>query len=1476
MTDEELREKIKAAQTEIDNISYELSNLIKQKDSGAISEEQFKEAEKELQGLLSKHSKELTEYKIELDKKSIKLEDTKVELPEEVLKAQEENNLKIEEAKKELEVARRQFEHYTKVMQEVYSYSNNKLQKGPLSNNEIHEVYDDYYAAMYGNEAVWKEYRSEMTRLRRKIQRLERKNKILEEHYVEATNLELGYSEYLEIIKTLESRKRLTTILEQKGLGDIIHKRGGRSNKERELLQEAKNQIVNEILNLQKKDKKITILDAINILYMSDNKVSIKEAARTLKIPPKTYDKIQARIDAQPRALPKKDEPKKEVTKDTPKAPEDMVRTKVLVDHEYEPDRIMYESRGMTEEEYIISEFERTSGIKFDPEIHEIVYNHDASGIVSDDDVYSTYSIIEKPKPIVPDEPEYDLVTIHTDYEPDRIMYEARGMTEEEYIISEFEKASGKKFDPEIHEIVYNHDASGVVSDDDVYSTYSIIEKVPKEAKKEAEKEEVKEKVKELPPSTSNTMALPGESIDGKRVGFGKEDVPRLPEHTEETKVTPKEVAETVAEEMQNVEIEERNLDEEARERISDVLDIKIDEVPQEAIDAVVESVDSKPTSFDVLTDEDVAEIARELVVQEEKADEKVTNEDVREAIASEMDGIELEEPEKSEEVVTPPPVVEVGVEEEEQATAEDVRDAIASEMDGIELEEPQAEEEAKEEEQATAEDVRNAIASELDSVDLGEPEETKDGEDKELYTGYVPEKELYESRGMTEDEYMIEEFERETGTKFDPDIHEIRRNHDASGIVSDDNVHSTFTIVEKAKKIDPTPTITPTPTKPTPTKPTPTKPMPTKPTPTKPTPTKPTPTKPTPTKPTPTKPTPTKPTPTDPTPTKPTPTVEPTHTEDRRPLGLREIINGKICKGLEITKKDADKYRWSNARIWKSFVDELHSGNVVYNILHVVPGLVKLAGSAFMKLTKGVFGTKRANDLVKEMKSRIDNLSEEELETLFNGYRSGYIIQEGYPQVINMIIEEKMNEYIMGKVTAINNELVAAYKIVVTNYKLIAGIDAKLREKGLTKKTRDKLKAERKKLLEDAAANCIDIKVMQEEARNLLSGGLHGMSEDMKASLTKMNLDGMRFAKTYDYDNDLEDKLEAAEKQFLDGVSKGDAQAVLSGFLKEERLLAANTRTDDTIIGKISKGKKHYSPLVERLDYNPDPLVKDLFTMIAVTSAAISAVNAVRVNIEQQRILEAHQQEIANVNNANNQTMTQVNQTGAEIAGKRDVFASGMRAQTEQNVLSRTNVHERASLDQTGWSIGTDQYHVLDHARHEAAQQFYTDTYMQMQDVSVRYAQGIITQDQALQELADIATQSHKTFTDTVSDVLRDTEAYAASHPQHDLTAVLGTMRYFANNTEAISQMNQGMVDVTNLGESLIGLTAEQATAIQSLPSDLATTLVAAASATALAYNVARDFNKKVQRSKSQHNEVTEMVNELNSSDENEVSRKK
>ena len=398
MTNEEKLAQIKKEQTEIDNISYELSKLVEQKDSGVITGEQFTQAEAELKALLAEHTKALADLKISLEATDVKLEETKVEpveLNAAAKKDQAEIQAQIDQARRELEVVRREFEKYTKVMQDVHQYSNKKLQNGPLNDSELHEVYDDYYAAMYGDEAVWKEYQSRITRLERKVKRLERKSRLVEEHYVEATNLEIEYVDYKEIIKTLESRKRLNKILEEKGLGEIIHKRGGRSNKEKELLKEAKEQIVKEILSVMKKDKKVTILDAINILYHTDSKVSIKEAARTLKVPPKIYDKIQANLASQPQAVQTSGDISREKSEDTPKAPEDMPRNKVLFE-DYEPDRIMYTSRNMTEEEYIIEQFEKQTGIKFDPEIHEIVYNHDASGIVSDDDVYSTYTIVER------------------------------------------------------------------------------------------------------------------------------------------------------------------------------------------------------------------------------------------------------------------------------------------------------------------------------------------------------------------------------------------------------------------------------------------------------------------------------------------------------------------------------------------------------------------------------------------------------------------------------------------------------------------------------------------------------------------------------------------------------------------------------------------------------------------------------------------------------------------------------------------------------------------------------------------------------------------------------------------------------------------------------------------------------------------------------------------------------------------------
>ena len=1203
MNREELRNKMLEVEKEVENISYELSNLLKNKDQ--IPTEQYQESERELKELLDKQTKDLNDYRMQLEAMA---KEDEIELTGLAKEDKAKVDADIAKAKEELEASKKEFEKYTNIMMDTYKDTSTKLQSGPMENEELEKIYDDYFATMYKNEAIWNDLKSRMAKLERKRKRLETKGRKIIEDVISAENLGLEYEQYKEIMKTLKSRNRLKEILDSKGLSDIVHKRGGRSKVEKETLETAKNEIINEILNAMSKDEKLSITDAINVLYYNNEKVIRKEESRPLQLPSKMYDNLTDNIKLLPAAIPQVENKTKVITKDTPAAPEGIPRSTVL-DNGYVPVSAEYRARGFeTPEELIKANFEEKTGTAFDPEKHELII-HDADGTLSDDDVYNEYEIVEKVSEKEEEKPKEKVLgeMLDNGYVPVSAEYRARGFeTPEELIKANFEEKTGTAFDPEKHELII-HDADGTLSDDDVYNEYEIREIINED---EIEPTEIVPEDNTMDnPTNDEIPLLPGETIDGRRVGYGDD----------RDGVTPR------------------------------------------------------------LTDGN--------------GDNELSSDDIKHDIDDIMDGIDLEE--------------------DKEPSNKDPED-----------------EDGKDEEKDEEDDKKPPVVIPTDG-DI--PDDDNTPEDKE------------------EDDKDKGEDESTKGPK----------------------------------------------------------------------------------------------------------PIEP------RELGLREIINGKICKDLNITKKDGSKYRWKNAKITKTFWDELHSGNYLYNIVHVVPGLIKLAGSAVMKLARGLFGTKKATDLVAEMKERIDKLSPKELETLFKGYRGGFVVQEGYPQVVNMVIEEKMNEYILGKVNTLNNEMNAAYKIVITSYRQLTALDEKLRDKSLKPEARAKLKAERKALLANAAANCKDIRAMQEEAKELLSGGLHGMSEDMRATASKMNIIGMRFAKTYDYDNELEDRLEKAQTKYLDGVHNGDDQAILSGFMQEEKLLAENTDENMSVFGVRSTGKKHYFPLAEMLDYRQDPFVKDLFTTIAVTSAAISAANAIRVNAEQQRILEAHQEEVARVNADNAQTMGQVNQTGAEIAGKRDVFSEGMRAQAEQNILSRTNVHERGSLDQTNWSIGTEDYHILDHARHEAARDFYTDTYTQMTDVSSRLANGSISDAQALQELANIATQSHKTFTDTVSDLLQVTRDYAAAHPQHDLTAVLGTMEYFAKNPDIISQMNQGMVDVTNLGESLIGLSAEQVSMIQSLPSDLATTLVAAASSAALAYNVSRDMNRKYHK-RSHKNEVTDMMDDL------------
>ena len=589
---------------------------------------------------------------------------------------------------------------------------------------------------------------------------------------------------------------------------------------------------------------------------------------------------------------------------------------------------------------------------------------------------------------------------------------------------------------------------------------------------------------------------------------------------------------------------------------------------------------------------------------------------------------------------------------------------------------------------------------------------------------------------------------------------------------------------------------------------------------------------------------------------------------DDHAKPHVEEIIN-KLMTDLDVQAKDAKRYTASNIKVASKFKNELRSGNYLYNIVHVVPATFKSGISLFSKLAGKLMTSKRAKDSMHELEKRVNNLTEEELEVLFEEYRGSQLKTDMNVQ-INPLILPKLKEYGMKKVQAYNVTLTNCYASLFNDLGTINSIDEQL-SGNIDDALRSQLEVQRKDIYAKASNEIRTIIDTRNKANNLLSGGIHGLEEDFKAVATKLSYAGMRFAKVGKFDNELQKKLAHEGKGLNTALYEKNDEDVVKHFVGLETLYHENTDIRGSVFGTRSEGAKYYSPLAAEFDYRDDPFIRDLFTTVSLTTATISAVNAFRVHqIEQQRIIDGKNQEINNANSVNDGRMDYVHQTANDITGKRQTFSEGMKAQAQQDSANIANAQERASLDSTNWGFGS-QYRATDDAHHAFFNQNYDNVTSQINDITSRYGQGNITEAQALQELAQVANSSQTTLSQVASDCLNALRPYAASHPQFDLHAVEESFNYMVANPDAIVNMNNAAIDVTNLAEGLKGLSAEHVSALSSLPSDMLTTFMAAASSAALAYNVSKsmDANKRKGR---YGNQVTDMMNDyLNGSEEAE-----
>lgn len=576
---------------------------------------------------------------------------------------------------------------------------------------------------------------------------------------------------------------------------------------------------------------------------------------------------------------------------------------------------------------------------------------------------------------------------------------------------------------------------------------------------------------------------------------------------------------------------------------------------------------------------------------------------------------------------------------------------------------------------------------------------------------------------------------------------------------------------------------------------------------------------------------------------------------------GLLTILD-ELTKDLKLAKGDGKHYRASNIKVAQEFKKELKSGNYLYNIVHFVPAIIKLPFKALKKLCGSIMyrATARAN--VKKLKERIANLPEEDLLTIYNEYRGSRVNQERFPTILNTLLDERIQQFALEKVAAINADLEKRYQKAFHAISTIQSIDEILRGKSdkynIDETTKANLQKERASLIANQAQNIAAIREGYTKANQWLSGGAHGFSEDMRAATTKLSCVGKRFAKEHDLDNELLHRQAQLERAEMQAIHDGNDELALRTFIESEKLLSSNTNISNSLLGKRSTGKKYYSPLAEQLDYSDDPLIRDLFTTIAITSATISAVNAFNTHSNQGDVL-AENRDIAA---RNNQTMDQVNALGRDIAGKRSEFSAGMKAQGYQDNLTAASEIERGVLDTTGWVPGTSSYRAVDDLGHEFYNNFYAQTEQSFEDIASQYASGAITQQQAMELISDVTASTHSTLANVTQECLKALKQHAINNPHFDLTGVKGAMEYLVENPTAIANMNKAMVDVTAAGDTLASLQLEQLAPLSELPSDLGTTLFAAASSAALAHDISRTVQESSKKGKY-GNTVTGMVNE-------------
>ena len=324
-----------------------------------------------------------------------------------------------------------------------------------------------------------------------------------------------------------------------------------------------------------------------------------------------------------------------------------------------------------------------------------------------------------------------------------------------------------------------------------------------------------------------------------------------------------------------------------------------------------------------------------------------------------------------------------------------------------------------------------------------------------------------------------------------------------------------------------------------------------------------------------------------------------------KEPLSIDSIVE-RVTKGLIPSTDGESTYKPIHLKASSKFIQELQTGEWVYNIIHAVPTVGKTTYEFLEKLSSQLVSSGKANEGLNELARRLrDDLSEEDVNALFREYKDSDL-KNHLNNPINIVIIDRLKSFGLDHIQRIHLQLQRQYTSLYSLLGQIKPLEEKIGSGRLSENDRYAYLNARRQYIGRVAGIIKKIEEERKAVSIILSSGIPGI----EAGYQKENYPFIERGNVSleQFDPELKERYHEYQEEFEEALEKNNPDTIVSGFMGLESCSFRQNDVARSLVGRKSVGTKYFSSFAREFYYQDDVFAKDLFTMVSDSVAVVGS----------------------------------------------------------------------------------------------------------------------------------------------------------------------------------------------------------------------------------------------------------------------------